>query len=368
MKELLQNHPNWRGFPGAGNSLFGQNHPGQEKLKRFRPQLKWKLRVLFGGACVGTALLLHFYFDAYITSPSEQHSTPLFLWGMTLICLLLANAIIYRTLSGQAQQQRRYYQHAGLVPLAQSQRQALRLDIVQLYDCGFWSETLEYYPLAARVKDDDYHYNLFPLASASSYLQLLDNDWGIATAQDYHKMLQRLHNGMHSRLFAAQAVKKSEQLSQHLAELIGVTPKDVLDCLHSGSGNRPPALLWGFDLWRGIVMSRNAFSAGLIDESQAWKDLLKTADFVYEVFASFDDFYTNYRLGNAFWSNNPKIAKFRLDQFNGYKKYCRWPIAKLSWPSPSGIELSPDMLTGFGLLANKRMHQRIDRSANEMWQ
>ncbi|RLR10947.1 hypothetical protein EAE69_05080 [Hafnia alvei ATCC 13337] len=49
MKELLQNHPNWRGFPGAGNSLFGQNHPGQEKLKRFRPQLKWKLRVLFGG-------------------------------------------------------------------------------------------------------------------------------------------------------------------------------------------------------------------------------------------------------------------------------------------------------------------------------
>lgn len=99
-----------------------------------------------GGACVGTALLLHFYFDAYITSPSEQHSTPLFLWGMTLICLLLANAIIYRTLSGQAQQQRRYYQHAGLVPLAQSQRQALRLDIVQLYDCGFWSENVGILP------------------------------------------------------------------------------------------------------------------------------------------------------------------------------------------------------------------------------
>lgn len=368
MKELLQNHPNWRGFPGIGNRLFGQNHPGQKKLRLFRPRLKWGLRALLGTAFGGTALLLYFYVDAYIISPSEQHGTPIFLWYMTLICLLLAGVLICRKVNGQTRHQRRYYQHAGLVPLDEPQRQALRLDIVQLYDCGFWSETLEYYPLAARVADDDYHYNCLPLASASNYLQLLDNDWGIATAQDYHKMLQRLHSGMHSRLFAAQGANKSEQLSQHLAELINVTPQYVLDCLRSGPANRPPALLWGFDLWRGIVMSRNAFSAGLIDEAQAWKDLLKTANLVYEIFASFDDFYTNYRLGNAFWSNNPKMAKFRLAQFNCYKKYCHWPIAKLGWPSRSGIELSPDMRTGFGLLANKKMHQRIDRSASEKWQ
>lgn len=367
MKELLQNHPNWRGFPGIGCRLLGQNHHGQKKLTLFTPWHRLILKVLTGISCVGIALLLYFYFDN-ITSATKQHETPILIWSLTLLCLLLIGGMIYKILKEQTQQQRRYYQQAGLVPLEEPQRQALRLDIVQLYDCGFWSETLEYYPLAARVAGDNYDYSRFRLASADNYLTRLEEDWGITTEQDYHEMLHELHEGMHSRLFAEQSSYRAEMLSQHLSKLTGVKPAQILDCLRPSLDNRPPALLWGFDLWRGIVMSRNAFSAGLISEEQAWTDLLKTADLVYEIFPSFDAFYTNYRIGNAFWSNNAEMAKFRLTQFDCYKKYCRWPIAQLRWPAAPGMVLSNDMFTGFGLCKDMIQRVSITKSANGEWQ
>src|SRR5690606_34506539 len=110
---------------------------------------------------------------------------------------------------------------------------------------------------------------------------------------------------------------------------------------------KPKPLIWGFDLWRVIPMSRNAYMAGDITEDEAWKNMLKAADLACYLFDSFEAFYDNYRLGNAYWSNDLEITNLRLQMWKLYEEKCDWEERNLPWRSDNTPEISTAMQTGF---------------------
>lgn len=119
-----------------------------------------------------------------------------------------------------------------------------------MYSDGFWSETLEYYPLKKRVKHDNYIYRSLPLIEAKVYQDIVYSDWGVKTKLDYTTTLNQLWRGMHSEHFLDIMNNDKDyaaELVNNLAELVKVPEHYITNCIKQ-IGNRPPTLLWGFDL------------------------------------------------------------------------------------------------------------------------
>jgi hypothetical protein len=250
--------------------------------------------------------------------------------------------------SGPKREQAIYYKNSGAKVLSEEKRQALKLDLVSSYYAGFWSETLEYYPLAALK--GSYHYKHLKPEQSMRYRKQLDKDWNILTTEDYYAVSGRLlSEGYHARSFAVTIQLKNENntVSKRLAGLTELPESYVLSCLQPGANGRPPKLTWAFEYWRAVILARHAFMAGYITEERAWDDLLRAASLSFEIFESFEDFNNNYRLGHAFWSYALEATKEKLDRYNLYKAQCNWPQTKLQWPAPKGIVLPAYITNGF---------------------
>ncbi|MGV7959654.1 DUF1266 domain-containing protein [Photorhabdus tasmaniensis] len=361
MKELLQNQPHYRQFPAKGYQVI-KNIICEKRKLPFLSSLYALINILFAIAvCMGIILsvaIVLFIIDN-VSVPATDYLLLAQVVSIALFSVMLLSVIIYRIVKRPEWEQRRYYQQAGLSFLPEEKRQVLRLNIVSDYWLGFWSETLEHYPLQSRVAHDNYRYWLLPLSPTQEHQSQLYSDWGIIDEEGYMKMLTGLWGGVHSKHFAVDAALSDGKMFKVLAKLVEVTPDSIRKCSQTTNG-RPPALVWGFDLWLAIVLSRNCFCAGYISEEVAWKNMLKTADYIYEIFGRFDEFYTNFRLGNAYWSNDFDKSKERLDQFNYYKLYCDWPIASLPWPEPKGIIMERQMMTGFSALVEDVLRSRME--------
>ncbi|MBD2797347.1 DUF1266 domain-containing protein [Xenorhabdus sp. 18] len=366
MKELLQNHPNNRAFPVNSFRIVKEAILKKRKINFLSPIQAVGLGVLW----ITTILLIAL--STGITGltidtnniPSAGYSLSAILIGFSLLGIFLSVYTFLRIKNLPAAEQKRYYMQAGLSVLPEEKRQALRLHIVGIYYDGFWAETLEHYPLESRVSQYNEKYRFLPLSDPEPHQSQIYQDWGILDENGYIKILHELWAGMHSERFAIDAVFTDGEMFKVLGSLIEESPEYVQQCSRSIAG-RSPALLWGFDLWRAIVLSRNCFAAGYISEETAWKNILKTADYVYEIFGNFDEFYTNYRLGNAYWSRDFDRAKKRLKEFRFYKAYCDWPIAQLPWPEPKGIPMEQYMKDGFADTVNSILRDQMESQQNE---
>ncbi|CAI1963604.1 Inner membrane protein ynjI [Serratia fonticola] len=356
MKELMQNHPLFKEFPVKNFKVFREKYReagNQGMLKALSP-LTAVIAVLL---VIPTLLGIGLSFLLIIAYQDSLISTSLpplvyWIWGCTTLAIGLVAVGFSWLVKTPMREQRRYYQQGSLGPLEDNKRQALRLDIVQTYSQGFWSETLEHYPIAARLQDPIKTFPLLDPSQPKDHLKGLYDDWNIADARHYREAVNQLLAGMHSPHFAFNMRHSVEDDTwvRNLAALIEEPVDYIHSCMAPGPDQRPPALIWAFDLWRVITLSRSCFCAGLIEEQEAWDNILKTADMAHELFASFDEFNKNYRLGHAFWSNDFALVKGRLTQFKDYRQHCHWPIKSLPWPARPGIDLSDDILSGFAHL------------------
>ncbi|WP_338860200.1 DUF1266 domain-containing protein [Xenorhabdus griffiniae] len=359
MKELLQNHPNNRRFPVNGFRIIKNILKERKGVAFLKPiqviglSALWIATLFLGVLSVGITILI---FDAN-NVPSKGYILWASMIGLSLLGIYLSTYTFQRIKNLPITEQKRYYLQAKYSVLPEEKRQALRLHIVNCYYEGFWTETLEHYPLKSRVSHDNYQYRILPLSDAEPHQSQVYADWGILNEKDYWKVVHDLWAGIHSERFAVDAVFTDGEMFKILGSLIEEPEEYVQQCSRSING-RPPALLWGFDLWRAIVLSRNCFAAGYISEETAWKNILKTADYVYEIFGSFDEFYTNYRLGNAYWSRDFDTAKGRLKAFLFYKEHCDWPMAQLPWPNPKGIFMEQYMKEGFADVVNSMLRDQ----------
>ncbi|WP_431222593.1 DUF1266 domain-containing protein [Serratia sp. L9] len=355
MKELMQNHPLFKDFPVRNFKVFREKYREegyQGTLKVLSPLAAVVSVLLVIPTLLGIGLS---FLMAIAYQDSSAASVPLlvfWIWGCTALVISLVVIGFSWLLKTPMREQQRYYQQGNLNLLEDSKRQALRLDIVQTYSHGFWSETLEHYPIAARLQNPARKFPLLAPSQAKDHLKGLCDDWNIVDAGHYREAVNKLLAGMHSPHFAFDMRHSVDDDTwvRNLAALIEEPVDYINSCIVPGQDQRPPALIWAFDLWRVIPLSRSCFCAGLITEQEAWDNILKTADMAYELFASFDEFNKNYRLGHAFWSNDFAQVKDRLAQLNDYQQHCHWPIKSLHWPARPGIELSADVLSGFAHL------------------
>ncbi|WP_161596671.1 DUF1266 domain-containing protein [Chitinophaga vietnamensis] len=345
MEPLLQNHPNDRSFPASAKWKYF------EKGKQSRP-LVYAVAIL----SFTIALLTAFFLIIQLQTLAHRHyELPEGKEGVQILPLLVFLVFTGIFIAAArhlcllpVREQQRYYRHSGATLLPEGKRQALRLHLVDTFKHGCWSETLEFYPLAALAGNEKYH--AFRPDEALGYRKSLDQDWGILSTEDYRRVAkQLLSQGYHAEPFA---VVLSVQDTNHarrkrLADLTSLPESYITECLEQRPDGRPPKLIWGYEYWRLIVVARNAFMAGIITEEEAWKDMLQAAAYAFELFDSYEDFNNNHRLGNAFWCDAYKITSEKTEAWKRFKEQCNWPLARLPWPARRGIALPKAVASGY---------------------
>lgn len=384
--DLIQNIPNTRErIPAA---------KGAKALARFFEAQQWTayflgmLVFLFGA-------LLYFSVSGMLNEGTRTTESPptaeVVLLGISIAGFVLVAGLLYllykRSANLPAKEQIQYYRLGNVRPLTAAQAKALRLHIVEMYHGGFWLKTLEYFPCNIRVNDPKFKPSSFYVADKHNYRQGLNDDWGIVSKVQYDNMAEELFGGMHSKLFAldmdyfsnyklymrggtSEDLKNIEnQKTNFINRLAGLIDKPaayVNACFEAQSG-KPKPLLWGFDLWRVIPMSREAFMAGYITEADAWSNILKASDLVYYLFDSFESFYDNLRLGNAYWSNDLKVTAKRHEMWALYEKECDWSQRNLPWTFEQTPEIPEEMHTGFTqyIRQKNKLHNEVGFRFNE---
>ncbi|GAA3523138.1 DUF1266 domain-containing protein [Aquimarina addita] len=240
-----------------------------------------------------------------------------------------------------------YYELGNVYPLNTEQKMALRLNLVNVFYFGNWSETLEYMPTSIRLQGKKFKPKTFDIETEKLAQQLLNENWGILHKKHFYDMVGQLFDGMHSQFFASEMLSDvATNMISRLSGLIKKSEKYICNT-NISSHNKPKQFIWGFDLWRVIPMSRDAFMAGYITEEEAWKEILRASGLIYYLFDSHEDFYNNYRLGNAYWSNDFKTTSERIDRWCYFDKHCDWPLRHLAWTRSEFIELPAIMESNF---------------------
>ncbi|MBI6550785.1 DUF1266 domain-containing protein, partial [Xenorhabdus sp. VLS] len=127
----------------------------------------WIATLLLSGLSVGITGLI---FDANNTS-SSGYILWVVLVSLSLLGIYLSIYSFQRIKNLPISEQKHYYLQAECTVLPEEKRQALRLHMVTCYYDGFWTETLEHYPLKSRVSHDNYKYRILPLSDTGSCIK-----------------------------------------------------------------------------------------------------------------------------------------------------------------------------------------------------
>ena len=314
-----------------------QNHPGEKDARpKYNPQdgnaasLGWAFFLL---ACVPVIIT---YAVLGRLKEINKIETWMYYAGIALALAFAALPawLFIRKITGRRiAEQKKYYALYGADLLPQVKREALQLDAPDGYQYGEWIETLEYWPCEARgAKPPDF--KTFLVTSKEERLLGNDQSWGVLSEQSYHEIVEQLFNGMHSRRFAAdKTLMLADALQKMTGRIAALTqlPQSYVEACCQRKENRPPQLLWGFDLNRIIELSRTSFMAGLIDEETAWKNILQSSAYIHALFDDMDDYYNNFRLGHAYWSDDFQLTSQKLKGHKAYNTECDWPIKQIAW-------------------------------------
>ncbi|MDF2514816.1 MAG: hypothetical protein K0R59_112 [Sphingobacterium sp.] len=316
---------------------FIQNQPGEKDARpRYNPQdgnasvSGWAFLVLVAIAVAITYTVLERLKEI------NKAQTWMYYTSIALVLALgalLGSFFVRKMTRKRINEQKKYYKLFGADWLPQEKREALQLDAPDGYQYGQWIETLEYWPCEVRgaVPTD---FRTFAVTTKEERLAGNDQSWGVLSELSYNETIDRLFNGMHSQLFAADKIvmlaDARQQMLSRVAALTHLAESYVEDCW-ACRDDRPPLLLWGFDLNRVIELSRTSFMAGLISEEMAWRNILKASRYAHALFDSLEDFYTNFRMGHAYWCNDFTLTNEKLKGHRSYNESCDWPIKQIGW-------------------------------------
>jgi hypothetical protein len=250
-----------------------------------------------------------------------------------LLCVLVLLHQLWKGATRRVKEQRLYYEVAGIPEsYPEDCREALQLDGVNALDA--WSETLECWPCERRLQASQARFQSFTLTSMDEAKTALDEDWGVLTREDYDRVVKELMEGLHTRGFLLDSLSDDRQaLFQRLSALTDLPVREIESLVSSRfEDDCPPRLIWAWDWWRVIPLSRNAFMAGLIPEELAWENILTVSNWVHALFDDLPSYHRNLRVGHAYWSNNFAAAQSRKTVLDTYEKntYPR-PIRDVAW-------------------------------------
>ena len=108
-------------------------------------------------------------------------------------------------------------------------------------------------------------------------------------------------------------------------------------------------LVWAFDLQRVINLARAGYMARYLTEDEAWDDILRAADLIYNIFPDLNTYHQNWLLGCAYWSRSAERVASMRESMKTFE-LCDWPMKSLKWRKRREGALSPEILTGFGVI------------------
>lgn len=247
----------------------------------------------------------------------------------------------------RVREQQSYYELGRFtVSVEQMHLEALQLDGVNA-EFG-WTETLELWPTLVRFPDGPPKFRTLSLLPPEEAKIQLDRDWGVLSTNDYHERLDALFSGLHSLQFLELA--QSEQGNRLLDRVAGVAelPRRDVESVLVGT-TAPARLLWGWDLWRVIPLSRNAFMAGLVSEQEAWSHILRASAIVHALFEDLASYHRNLRIGHAFWCDDYAMARARRERLEAFERNePQRPISGVPWTRRS-VDTLPSQVVSAGV-------------------
>lgn len=300
-------------------------------------------------------LLFIFIFFLVHQAPRFTNNSALFIQVPLGLGIILLAYFIYRRVSyhknEHIHQQKKYYAFGNVKPTSTKQLEALQLIAFSRYIDGFWTDTLEHSPAEVRVehipnfrKKLDY----FKIKTKEELISEWADAWGMISKTKYEKLYSQLLNGLHTSQFLLD-YKDFPEWKTRVLELTEIS-EDYFDSCFNTSSAQPQKLIWAWDLWRAVLLSTAAFECGFISEEKAWKDIYKASDLSHFLFDSIDDFYTNMRLGHAYWCNNEKQVFERTSQVNAFlnpKTGNERLVHTVNWTPIKNIDLPHHMADNF---------------------
>lgn len=336
---MLQNHPGERDHPVKPDAIwhaFECMSRGQEILGRFL--------VLVAVLAGGIALIAWGILSDSTAPPRSGFVLVAALAAITAACVVGLVVLGRRATWTRVNEQMAYYRKGRCeVPIEQVHREALQLDGVNA--ATGWTETLESWPAEVRFPDGAPTFRTFSLLPREEAREQLDNDWGVLTTAGYRDTVNALFAGLHSREFLALVRNpRGAGVIERVAALVDLPAEVVAATLDDASG--PAPLLWGWDLWRVIPLSRNAFMAGLATEQEAWANILRASAMIHALFTDLEAYHQNLRIGHAFWCSDYAQTRARRERLDAFMRQDpSRPIRDLPW-TRRGPDCLPPVLSG----------------------
>lgn len=340
MTRLLQNHPGYSRYPVQGFSwaLF--------KELSFRRRLVGITLIAIGLLFVYTVL------------------------GPLMICA--GYWFIYWGASRKKREQKKYYKLANISAPTKKQLEALQLGSFNIFDCNQWTDTLETWPCEVRVPGKLNAFKSLPVIKTRNLVGQLEESWSIISTKDYKDTYSALLKGLHTERFVKDYYSQDnpKDMAQRICGLVQIEETVFEQLLTFDRG--PRKLIWAWDLWRAIGISRWSFECGFIDEETAWENILQASSYAHTIYDDLDEFLIGMRVGHAYWCNDFKDALERRDSVDRYlNPVWEHGVHKAGW-SKANTQLNDEMLTGFkqveeSILSDKYASGLVDK-ANEMLQ
>lgn len=342
----LQNHPGERDFPVRPGSLLR----AFQVMSR-RQEIVRRLLVLVAILCGGVALIAY---GITTDSPTPPRAGYVFAAAMAAVALASVAGVVAlgrRAARSRVEEQETYYRLGRFEVLVDRPHlEALQLDGVNA--AAGWTETLESWPARVRFPARPPGFRTFSLLPPEEAKIQLDQDWGVLSADDYRRTVASLFAGLHSLQFLA--VARSEhgaRTLERVARLVELPPREVLAVLDATHG--PARLLWAWDLWRIIPLTRNAFMAGLVTEQDAWSHILRASAIVHALFEDLRAYHQNLRIGHAFWCDDYAATRARREVLEAFERNDPpRPIREVSWTRLALETLPPHVLSAGRPLAD----------------
>jgi Protein of unknown function (DUF1266) len=244
----------------------------------------------------------------------------------------------------RTREQQLYYERAQLkVPVGTAHLEALQLDGVNAEST--WTETLEPWPAEVRFPDGAPKFRTFTLLTREQAKIQLDRDWGVLSREGYRETVESLFAGLHSLQFLELARgEQGQTILSRIAQVAELPQSDVESALEAKK-DAPAHLLWAWDLWRVIPLSRNSFVAGLVSEEEAWENILRASKIVHALFRDLPTYHQNLRIGHAFWCDDYGAARERRACLEAFEKNdAKLPIRAVPWTWLSIDTLPPHII------------------------
>ncbi len=296
--------------------------------------------------------------DAWVpvVLPGADHFAVLFLavlgaMAVGLVAVLVASLPLMRR---PLRDQRRWLGLTALEPLTEEQQSLLALDAASDHDGRCWNASLAHEPTWALLPRDlrERHrdgesgqaFVSLPMAPLRLLRERLDQRWRIVSAEDLHLAVA---DGFAERSTSVRLLRalQDPHATARLAALTGID-EFALRALAEPSGGRPPALAWGADVQRTVLLVRLAHVAGVVGADEAWALIRQAGQVAAAVHDDWPSYDAAVRIGAALDADSLE----QVERVRGAAEAVRrgdWPAARAAFPSrASGAVLPVAVLRG----------------------